>query len=51
MKWITREKPKIYRLAYPWLIKRFIDQEAVFIYTAYELVLPTAAGTGVIPLL
>jgi len=32
MKWITRECPKIDRLACPWLIKRFIDQEAEIIY-------------------
>jgi len=28
MKWITRERPKIDRIARPWLITRFIDQEA-----------------------
>lgn len=32
MKWITREKPKIDRIACPWLIKRFVDKEAEFIY-------------------
>jgi AraC-like DNA-binding protein len=32
MKWITREKPKIDRIACPWLIKRFIDPVAEFIY-------------------
>lgn len=32
MKWITRERPKIDRLACPWLIKRFIDKEAEIIY-------------------
>jgi len=32
MKWITREKPKIDRIACPWLIKRFVDKDAVFIY-------------------
>ena len=32
MKWITREHPKIDRIACPWLIKRFIDPEATFLY-------------------
>jgi len=49
MKWITREKPKIDRLACPWLIKRFIDPSAEFMYTAFEQVLPMAAATGAIP--
>jgi hypothetical protein len=30
MKWITRERPKIDRIACPWLIKRFVDKEAEF---------------------
>ena len=32
MKWITRERPKIDHIACPWLIARFIDQEAEFLY-------------------
>jgi hypothetical protein len=32
MKWITRERPKIDRIACPWLVKRFIDKEAEFLY-------------------
>ena len=32
MKWITRERPKIDRIACPWLIARFIDPEAEFLY-------------------
>ena len=28
MQWITGERPKVYRLACPWLIKRFIDKDA-----------------------
>ena len=35
MKWITRERPKIDRIACPWLIKRFIDHEAEFIYVPF----------------
>jgi AraC-like DNA-binding protein len=42
MKWITREKPKIDRIACPWLIKRFIDREAEFIYAPAEEVLRKA---------
>lgn len=30
MKWITRERPKIDRIACPWLIKKFVDKEAGF---------------------
>src|SRR5258708_39908956 len=35
-KWITRERPKIDRIACPWLIKRFIDQDAEIIYVPFE---------------
>jgi AraC-like DNA-binding protein len=42
MKWITREKPKIDRIACPWLIKRFIDREAEFIYVPAEQVIARA---------
>jgi AraC-like DNA-binding protein len=38
MKWITRERPKIDRLACPWLIKRFIDSTAEIIYVPFEQV-------------
>ena len=34
MKWITREKVKVDRVACPWLIKRFIDVDAEFIFVA-----------------
>lgn len=36
MKWITRERPKINRIACPWLIKNFVDPEAEFIYVPKE---------------
>ncbi|HEY8954343.1 chromate resistance protein ChrB domain-containing protein [Chitinophaga sp.] len=49
MKWITRERPKIDRLACPWLIKRFVDQEAIFIYVPFNDVLPMAAQLNAIP--
>jgi hypothetical protein len=31
MKWITREKVKVYRVACPWLIKKFVDKDAEFV--------------------
>jgi AraC-like DNA-binding protein len=49
MKWITREKPKIDRLACPWLIKRFIDREAEFIYVPYDQVLERARELAATP--
>jgi hypothetical protein len=49
MKWVTRERPKIDRIACPWLIARFIDREAEFLYVAAAKVLETAAATGAIP--
>ncbi len=32
MKWVTRERPKIDRIACPWLVARFIDKEPEFLY-------------------
>jgi hypothetical protein len=49
MKWITREKPKIDRIACPWLIKSFIDTEAEFIYVPKEKVFTLAKELGAIP--
>ncbi|MHB1177403.1 MAG: chromate resistance protein ChrB domain-containing protein, partial [Daejeonella sp.] len=49
MKWITREKPKIDRIACPWLIKRFIDTEAEIIYMPFDEVLTTAKELNAIP--
>ncbi len=42
MKWVTRERPKIDRIACPWLIRRFIDPEAQFLFVPPALVLETA---------
>ena len=36
MKWITREKVKVDRVACPWLIKKFVDPEAEFIFLPHE---------------
>ncbi len=49
MKWITRERPKIDRIACPWLIKKFIDADAEFLYVAASEVRKVAAETGAIP--
>jgi hypothetical protein len=49
MKWITREHPKIDRIACPWLIKRFIDPEAEIIYVPYDEVLAKAEALNAIP--
>jgi hypothetical protein len=49
MKWVTRERPKIDRIACPWLISRFIDREPEFLYVAAAEVLPTAQKTGAVP--
>lgn len=49
MKLITREGPKIDRIACPWLIKRFIDSDAEFLYVAASEVRKMAMDTGAIP--
>lgn len=49
MKWITREKPKIDRIACPWLIKNFVDQEAEFLYVPKEEVFKKAKMMEAIP--
>ena len=43
MKWVTRENANVDRIACPWLIKRFIDSDAEFLYVARDQVLETAA--------
>ncbi len=47
--WVTREHPKIDRIACPWLILRFIEREAKFLYVPAERVLAVAHDTGAIP--
>lgn len=49
MKWITREHPKVDRVACPWLIERFIDKEAEFIYVPAATVMAEAATRGATP--
>jgi hypothetical protein len=48
MKWVTRERPKIDRIACPWLIARFIDREAQFLYVAPADVSSTARSQDAI---
>ena len=49
MKWITREKPKIDRVACPWLIKRFIEKDAEIIYAPEQEVLNLAKQLNATP--
>jgi hypothetical protein len=49
MKWVTRERPKIDRIACPWLIARFIDREPEFLYVPPGEVLAAARERGAIP--
>lgn len=49
MQWITRARPKIDRIACPWLIRRFIDPDAEILFVPPDHVVPTARATGAIP--
>ena len=49
MKWITRERPKIDRVACPWLIARCIDRDAEFLFVPAADVARLAHVTGAIP--
>ena len=49
MKWVTREHPKIDRIACPWLIARFIDRHPEFLYVAAGEVQKVAEATGALP--
>jgi len=49
MKWVTRERPKIDRIACPWLIARFIDREAEFLFVPAGEVLAVARAVAAIP--
>ena len=48
-RWVTRERPKIDRIACPWLVRRFINPGAAFIYAPKDRVLAVAAETGATP--
>ena len=49
MRWVTRERPRIDRIACPWLIARFIDKEPEFLFVPAGEVLKVARATGAIP--
>lgn len=49
MKWITRERPKIDRIACPWLIKRFVDKDAEIIYVPFADVINKSKEINAIP--
>lgn len=49
MKWITRERPKIDRIACPWLISHFVDSDAEFIYVAKDKVFEKAKELNATP--
>jgi len=44
--WVTRARPKIDRIACPWLVRRFVDPEATFLYVPADRVMAVAAETG-----
>jgi rhodanese-related sulfurtransferase len=48
-RWVTRERPKIDRIACPWLIRRFIDPQAEFLYVPPKSVLDVAKENDAIP--
>ncbi len=49
MKWVTRENVKVDRVACPWLIRRFIDPKAKFLFVPENEVLKTAAREEAVP--
>jgi hypothetical protein len=49
MKWITRERVKVDRVACPWLIKKFIDPEGEFLFVPSDSVMEVAGREGAIP--
>ena len=49
MKWVTREKARVDRIACPWLIRRFIDADAEFLFVPEAQVRDTARREGAVP--
>ena len=49
MKWITRERVKVDRVACPWLIRKFIDPAAKFLFVPEDRVMDVAGREGAIP--
>jgi hypothetical protein len=48
-RWITREHPRVDRVACPWLIERFVDRDAQFLYVASDVVAAEAKRAGATP--
>lgn len=49
MKWVTRRRARVDRIACPWLIRRFIDPEAEFLFVPDDQVMETAGREGAVP--
>ena len=49
MKWVTREKARVDRIACPWLITRFVDKEPTFLFVPDSKVLAVAKDENAIP--
>ena len=49
MKWVTREKVKVDRVACPWLIRRFIDPQAEFLFVSADKVIEIALSENAVP--
>jgi hypothetical protein len=49
VKWITREKVKVDRVACPWLIKKFVDPQAAFLFVPADRVMEEARREGATP--
>lgn len=49
MKWVTRERARVDRIACPWLIRKFVDKDAQFLYVAKDQVLEVAKKQGATP--
>lgn len=49
MKWVTRQRPQVDRIACPWLIQRFVDAEAAFLFAPADQVLAVAEREGATP--
>jgi len=49
MKWITREKVKVDRVACPWLIQKFVDPQAEFLFVPADQVMAVAEREGATP--
>ena len=49
MKWVTRARPKVDRVACPWLIRRFVDPAAEFLYVPADEVTSVASREGAVP--